>query len=377
MTAKRAVFGVASCSVLALILSQYGQSFATLCASLSFALLTLSLLLNGRTSIICTVLAATCFGLFLAEATLFLMPTPEQARTPRSHHDPNSDYVKQYFVKTDLGFQAREGVHSSKRISSDGTVIYDVVYSIGQDGFRITPNENIDNAFRINLFGCSVAFGEGLNDNETIAFYLTQEMPNVSVKNFGLHGYGVHQALAILQSNRDTKGQINLLVTAPWHAPRSSCMPSYTVGSPKFIADRSGMVQRYGECGIRNYPDTVLLDSRLYTLIQKTIADANQDEQINLYLTLIEEMARISKERGQTLIIGFIRADSDWFVGKYSNGAVLSRLKNIANEVVDLTLADSGEHISPKHYLHETDKHPTALANRERANLLISVLRSI
>jgi len=371
MAIRKAIWVTASCSVLTLVFSQHAQNFAALCLSLSLAFLSLSLLLKKRASIICTVLAATCIGVFLAEALLSLLPSPAIVRT---YHDPHSDYATQYFSQTDLGSQGRKGVHSSKKLASNGTVIYDAVYSIGEDGFRITPSRNSGYAFRINLFGCSVAFGEGLNDHETIPFYLAQKISNSYVKNFGFHGYGVHQALAILESQRDTKGQINLLITAPWHALRSACVPSYTVGSPQFILNRDGGVRRIGTCGSHRHPETMLSNSRLYTLLQTAIEDSAQDDQLILYLALIEAMAKLSKERGQAFIIGFIRADNKWFTGTYSNDSILSRLREIADDVVDVTLADSAEHISPKYYIHDLDKHPSALANRERSQLLISVL---
>lgn len=371
MVINKAFWVAASCSVLTLVFSQYAQNFAASCLSLSLAFLGLSVLFKKRASIICTVLAATCFGIFLAEALLSLLPSPATVQT---YHEPHSDYATQYFAQTDLGSQAREGVHSSKKLAPNGTVIYDAVYSIGEDGFRITPSQNSGSAFRINLFGCSVAFGEGLDDNETIPFHLAQGISDSYVKNFGFHGYGVHQALAILQSNRDTKGQINLLITAPWHALRSSCLPSYTIGSPQFILDPDGKVRRIGTCGSHSYPETLFLNSRLYTLLQTVIQDSAQDDQLILYLALVEEMAKLSKERGQAFIIGFIRADSNWFAGTFSNDSILSRLREIADEVVDVTLADSAEHISPKYYIHELDKHPSGLANRERSKLLTPVL---
>ena len=128
---------------------------------------------------------------------------------------PDSAYVKPiYWSKSDLGFQPPPGRHTSKKLTSAGEVVYDAVYSIGEDGFRITPVIHTG-SIHINFFGCSLMFGEGLNDDETLPYFLHELDLRISVKNFAWHGYGVHQALRILESIRDTKGNINFLLTSP------------------------------------------------------------------------------------------------------------------------------------------------------------------
>jgi len=39
-----------------------------------------------------------------------------------------------------------------------------------------------------------------LSSNETFPYYFRELLPQYSVKNFGFHGYGVHEALAILET---------------------------------------------------------------------------------------------------------------------------------------------------------------------------------
>jgi hypothetical protein len=118
-------------------------------------------------------------------------------------------FSPKYFKETDIGYVANPDLHSARKLSKQGDIIYDVHYSIDNDGFRLTKLTNNEQPHRINFFGCSMTFGEGMNDEETLPYFVQKNLQEVKVKNFGWHGYGAHQALAILQSSRDTRGDIN------------------------------------------------------------------------------------------------------------------------------------------------------------------------
>ena len=57
------------------------------------------------------------------------------------------------------------------------------------------------------LFGCSFVFSNGLPDNETLQFYLSKELPNLELVNYGVHGYGPQQLLRVLEI-RDLKNEV-------------------------------------------------------------------------------------------------------------------------------------------------------------------------
>jgi hypothetical protein len=80
------------------------------------------------------------------------------------------------------------------------------------------------------------------------------------------------------------------------------------------------------------------------------------------------------KLKSQKLIVGFIKADENWFVGSYSNEKIMAALKSSGIDVIDMTLAAKNEDLPHKYYLHELDKHPTAAANIERVKILIDNL---
>jgi len=280
-----------------------------------------------------------------------------------------------YWSKSDLGFQPPPGRHTSKKLTSAGEVVYDAVYSIGEDGFRITPVIHTG-SIHINFFGCSLMFGEGLNDDETLPYFLHELDLRISVKNFAWHGYGVHQALRILESIRDTKGNINFLLTSPWHAERSACVPDYSKGSPRYILSDDGRVVLDGTCGFQlRFLERVLNHSHIYQLVRLALRE-DQDRQIDLYLAIIERMNNLSQDRNQRFIIGFYKAENAWFTGKNSNETIVKQLNRKGIEVIDLTLAPSADQLSKEYYLHTLDKHPSAKANKVRAKLLKEYLEN-
>lgn len=112
------------------------------------------------------------------------------------------DYSERYAQPDEiLGYAPRKGqiAHSMRR--EGGRVVYDVTYTIGDDGLRIAPPyvDGPDGPCVI-FFGDSVTFGEGLDDAETMPYRTGIETGGrYRIYNFGFHGYGPHQMLAALE----------------------------------------------------------------------------------------------------------------------------------------------------------------------------------
>src|SRR5262245_59492381 len=72
-----------------------------------------------------------------------------------------------------LGYLPVTGTHRAMKRRLSGETIFDVAYSIGEDGFRVTPGaRGVSKAY---FLGCSFMFGWGLNDDQTLlAFFSAQ-----------------------------------------------------------------------------------------------------------------------------------------------------------------------------------------------------------
>ena len=340
------------------------------------------------------------FTLALVENILAFLPQlqAKKASGPSAYFDASQTYnTPGYSHLGQFGSQPQFGSYTAKKMASAQETIYDVVFTIGQDGFRVTPRydlpsnlvmQNISNKNfkRFNFLGDSFTFGEGVQDNQTMPYYFG-ELGNATfgplyVKNYGIHGWGMQQALAILQSQIDTKADLQFALTAPWHASRSACADPFSLGSPKYKLLANGLVERDGYCRsfawVEHSPKALralITSSKIFNLIQDSLLVTNdQDKQIRLYLGIMKTMQENLKQKSQKLIVGFIKADENWFVGNYNNEKIMAALKSSGIDVIDMTLAAKNEDLPHKYYLHELDKHPTAAANIERVKILIDNL---
>ena len=276
-----------------------------------------------------------------------------------------------------FGFIPTKGTHSSRKITSSGEVIYDVIYTIGDDGYR---KDNTSEFYNVYIYGGSYTFGEGLNDNETISYYLAKNY-NINSKNYGIHGYGLHQALFTLGSKVEiTDNGINILLTFPLHSLRSSCKVGYSAKSPRYIIQDESL-KLHGVCPGGGIFSRIISKSKIVELIKQIFIYKNikiTDEDINLYFKIIEEIAKLTKQKNSKLIIAYIDATDEQLTDtSWTNKLIFERMESITNTVIDTTLADSFEELPNHLYIHELDKHPSAKANKERARLISNAIRKI
>jgi hypothetical protein len=90
-----------------------------------------------------------------------------------------------------------------------GTTVWDATYTMDALHRRITPVEEPEKRTRfIAFFGCSYTFGTGVNDNETLPFYVGRYAPGFMPYNYGGPGWGPQQMLLKLQEE-NLRGEIS------------------------------------------------------------------------------------------------------------------------------------------------------------------------
>ena len=136
----------------------------------------------------------------------------------------------------------------------DPKPIYDVVYSINDDGLRVSPPD-ADPAHRrgcVLFFGCSYTFGEGVEDDETLPWQVGVKTGGTfAVRNFGYHGWGPHQMLAALESGNAERAahcKVTHIVYLAlyWHAIRSAGRVFWDRDGPRYLLDEHGSLVRAG-----------------------------------------------------------------------------------------------------------------------------------
>lgn len=376
-----------------------GRSVATFLWAFSVALMAVAALTSFLRNTVITLISIV-ITLAIAETALGYLPALIAKKPDTGINTAKDKSIYAYFDSAQtyntpaywhlgpFGSQPKPGVFTAKKVASNGDVLYDTVFTIGPDGFRVTPKYGEKQTHRINFLGDSFTFGEGVADNETMAYYVgdlvnaqaANKWSPLQVKNYGIHGWGIHQSLAVLQSDLDTQSNLNVVLTAPWHASRVGCADFFSLGSPKYVLQDDGLVKRDGYCRsfgwVEHSPKALrglITSSKVFNLIQDSLLVTNdQDKQLALYLGVLKTIALESKKRGEDLVVGFIKADDQWFVGTYNNQKVIDAIKGMGIKVVDMTLADKNELLERKYYIHELDKHPTGAANHARAKLLLS-----
>ena len=339
------------------------QNFGLLGLFLCFFLLFIYFRIKKRKNILLFLLSFT----FMTSIVEILIPFILIDERYETYFDLSSDYSNNYFKKVDgIGYLINSGSHTSKKLTKNGDTIYDVTYNIGVDGYREELKSlNFDGY----IFGGSFAFGEGLNDNQTISYYLNQHK-SLKIKNYGIHGFGMHQALFNLQNEINNKNEkIVILLTSPFHASRSSC--KHNLGGPSYKVTSNGL-KLIGLCKTKNFIEKVLWRSNIFKKIESAyMRKLINKNDMDLYLAIIENIFFETQKTGSKLLIAYIDGyDKDWKDSEWNDGMTTEYLKKISDGFVDVTLAKRVENLEKKYYLHEFDKHPSALANFERAKLI-------
>jgi hypothetical protein len=105
----------------------------------------------------------------------------------------------------ELGYRPQPGsytvTYSKKEAKSWSKLRVNV--RINADGSRWTGNSADPNKPSLFIFGDSLVFGEGVNDEQTFSFLLQQAMPNFNVRLFAAGGYSLSQAFLNFERLRD------------------------------------------------------------------------------------------------------------------------------------------------------------------------------
>ena len=163
-------------------------------------------------------------------------------------------YNYQYFIPDpNLGYKInpKNRIYTSIQKKGNNT-IYDVTYHIDKNGFRITPRFK-QNQDCIWFVGDSFTFGEGVNNSENLP-WLWSKYKQVNTVNFGVHGYGPHQVLRLLETREKNnytqkycQPHVIFLQLLPEHVLRTSGAMSWDKNGPWYALDNHGNLYLKGK----------------------------------------------------------------------------------------------------------------------------------
>jgi hypothetical protein len=257
--------------------------------------------------------------------------------------------------------------------TADQRTIYDVRYSIDQIGRRIVPLARSGAQKFAIFFGCSFTFGEGLNDNETLAYYFSEKEPSFQGHNYGYSGYGPQHMFMQLQQpdfklDVSQNEGIAIYVFIDAHLERllgsQYSFNKWCKHCPSLALD-SNLKVRYQGSFSKSRP--------LLSLIYEILKHSNISKYFNINIK-----SRPSRE-ALTLLLEVIKQSKDRFIDHFPKGKFYVLLypgsklaKEISSPLVaegihilnfsDFTYLRRGEYV-----IDPEDIHPSSAANRELA----------
>ncbi|MDG1262658.1 MAG: hypothetical protein P8H59_05665 [Flavobacteriales bacterium] len=161
--------------------------------------------------------------------------------------------------------------HKEKTV--DGKLIFSSDATIDSRSLRITPGKHEDRNQHALFFGCSICFGEGLADDETLAYQFQEQSDSHNGYNFAFSSYGANHMLARMQyeplSNIVTEKEGVAFYIFFWdHLYRTlGSMERYTdfaMTGPYFTMEDDQLVRR------KSFRDGRYAISKFYELVYQT-----------------------------------------------------------------------------------------------------------
>jgi hypothetical protein len=276
------------------------------------------------------------------------------------------------------GAPRRAQVYDSRVVTRDGTLVYDIKYTIDANGLRVTPTEGVKTDAPAWFFGCSFMIGEGVRDEQTLPWVYAQTS-GVAARNFGFHGYGPHQMLRMLETGyaKDIDGKppsVAYYLALLAHIERSAGLTQWDKDGPKYVLE-NGRAKYAGTFSsgkmAARYADKILVRSLIYTRIVRPYIYRLQPADRDLYIAIVAAAADQMRDRyGAKLVVALwdvlgLDGDGDAASFDYIEQGLVKRGVQVVR--VSAALGTGGDH--RKHYI-AYDGHPTAETHAKIARLL-------
>jgi len=238
--------------------------------------------------------------LAIAEILCLLLNRPEESYS--------GEYTISYFrhdvedVKfVELGYEPNPGRFSVQKHQGNH-LAYSQQYTITPQRIRETPLPKLAEGCNVVFFGGSFTFGEGVSDHETMPYFFAKEgAGKFNVYNLGFHGYGPHQMLRVLETERlktIVDGPVHLVIYQgiQSHVDRVAGNTFWDHYGPRYTLMPDGSVRYQGPFHgkwFKFFYDSVR-HSALYGYIQERVIQmhAFDHRNIPLYLGIVDQSRR-------------------------------------------------------------------------------------
>lgn len=297
---------------------------------------------------------------------------------------------------------ADPGILEIKKSTRSGELIYDSKYHLmadtGAGSFGLTHRvgyqHGAGDSSELVFLGCSITFGEGLQDEETLV-YKTGKALSQNALNLGLSGYGTHQAYSIFinryKGRRDGVKRTFVYSFIPDHILRAKCIYPWNLHDPYYSVQGDslhleGKAQKHskyaGNYTFAKYLSvyntfTFVTDIATSSMIAKADKDV-QDEDYNRVFYMLRDMKKEIEANGDRMIIIYWDKyqwrdkDDAKIVDRTRIERALGSLNDSNSKVISVSAAID---VNNPIYFFKLDGHPTPAANEKIAALLLTQLK--
>ena len=273
----------------------------------------------------------------------------------------------------------RPGTFRQAETAADGHVIFDTRVTIDEALMRHTASASGLGA--VAFFGDSFTAGDGIGDADTITQAFADDTGRtIPVLNIAFSAWSPAQALAIVSSDLYApllaKPRRFVLMTAAWHVQRTACKLPYLRGGPRFVLE-AGTPVWAGTCGdaMPTVLANVLRSFAFYRVFVEPRLSVVTASDVDTYFAIVDAFVRAAKDRygADTTIISMPKAPGVLAAAGLTDADYDAHLARSGADVLVDPLPMT-RHGNP--YAIEGDGHPTPLANRVLARMLVDHLRA-
>jgi hypothetical protein len=269
--------------------------------------------------------------------------------------------------------------HAARLDPKTGATIYSADYTFDANLLRQTLSA--ESGRPIVFFGDSFTFGFGLNDADTLPQAFADLLQRKQrVLNLANGGFSPQQFLRALETGfRDNvigpDPKLFVFLTLAWHAERTSCKAYWTAHAPRYALENGAPVFK-GRCyeGWRLAAQQALLQTAAYRYFIEPYLGRITHQDVELYIRELNAAVALGKAKYHVeTLVPYVRSSPEALPGTgFTNEAIMQRLREGGAIMIDASLQKETAEGAPVEI--PGDGHPTAYANRLRAELIMSYI---